>query len=426
MADIRTIVVAGSRISTRSAGKPMSATHFDIVMVSDFRLIGGTSSALAAEIRAFHESGLNIGLLQINSVFLDSSTPTHPEILECVRSRSAVWLQSEQTISCELLAVHNPIVFDQVKLPRYDISSRRRVLVAHHVPLAPTGSLNYDPWRLQAALRKGFGGEFIWAPVSPVCRQQFTKIAFDLPLLCDNWHSIIKAEEWGSPRSNPKFSNYIIGRHSRPGPEKWPETRRELLQSYPIDPDFEVRILGADSYLRGLLGSDVPENWQLLEFNEISPKEFLQGIDFFVYFHNPLILEAFGRAPAEAAAAGCVVILPPYLRETFHELAIYCEPQDVANVVEQYHADIEAYSRQSRLGYELVRERYGPESLVRIAKSAINGPRVVVPDKGNKASYLMDVSKRFCLRTDLYVRRFILSPLRSLLRPAVRALWPKA
>jgi hypothetical protein len=404
----------------------MTATHFDVVMVSDFRLIGGTSSALAAEIKAFSETGLNVGLLQFDSAFLATSTPIHPEILACVRSQLARWLKPEFAVSCELLAVHNPIVFDQVKLGSYDISSRRQIMVAHHVPLSPAGYLNYDPWRIQAALRKSFGGEFVWAPVSPVCRQQFAKIAFDLPLLRDNWHSIIRAEEWGAPRFNPKFSNYVIGRHSRPGPEKWPETRRELFESYPTDADFKVRILGADTYLRDMLGTDIPRNWELLEFNEIPPKELLRDIDFFVYFHNRSILEAFGRAPAEAAAAGCIVILPPYLRETFRELAIYCEPEDVAEVVKRYHSDTEAYRLQSKRGYELVREQYGPESLVRIANTAIAEPIVVTDDKDRKSRQSADASRRFRLRADFYNRKLIVSPIRRLLKPFVRAIWPKA
>lgn len=392
--------------------------HFDIVMISDFRTPGGTSIALATEIRAFHDAGLTIGLLQVDMPYYD--IPIHPAILDCIHIGSARWVQSEQSIECELLALHNPAFFGQVKLPRYDIRSRHRIVVVHHVPSGPTGDLNYDPWRLHASFRRSFGGEFIWTPVSPVCRKQFKKIAFDLPLLAEDWHNIMKVEEWGFPRQSPRFSNCVIGRHSRPDPDKWPETRSEILQCYPPGPGFEVRILGAGSYLKRLIG-EVPQNWQLIAFDEIAPKEFLQSIDFFVYFHHPLTIEAFGRAPAEAAAAGCVLVLPPYLRDTFGDAAVYCEPEGVAAIVRKYQSDRNAYCRQSRQGYDIVRERFGPESLLRLAKSTMIKPNVAVGCPKTDGELFRDALFRFTLKTKYQIRDIF----RKLIRSILRTLLPK-
>jgi len=380
-----------------------SAIDFDIVMVCDFRIPGGTSSALAAEIRTFFDTGLKIGLLQINSPYFDSAAPADSEIPHCVDSGLVKWLNPTQSIDCDLLVLHNPNFFMRVDFPEQNIRSRNRIMVAHHVPLGPTGKLNYDPWRINAIIQKNFGGGFVWAPNSPVCREQFNKIFFDLPLLADDWHNIIRVEDWGAPRSSAKFQKCVIGRHSRPHNDKWPTTRKELLQCYPPDPDFEVRILGADSYLRKLVGL-VPENWRLYAFNEITPKEFLHTIDFFVYFHHPLTLESFGRAPAEAAAAGCVLILPSYLRATFGDGAIYCKPQDVAEIVRAYRSDPGAYGRQSQSGYDTVRKHYGPESLLRLARMTMDMPRIVVGRKPSFYSHIKNSSMRLVLRTELRVR----------------------
>jgi SAM-dependent methyltransferase len=400
-----------------------SVTRFDIVMVCDFRPLGGTSTALATEIKIFHDVGLKIGLVQVNSHHFGMEVPIHPAILDCVSSGSARWVRPEQSTECELLALHNPVFFGRTKFPQHDIRSRNRIVVAHHVPLGPTGALNYDPWRLQAALRRSFGGEFIWAPVSPVCRDQFRKIAFQLPLLAEDWHNVIRVEEWGAPRSSPKFSNCVIGRHSRPQPDKWPATKSEILQCYPAEPDFEVRILGADSYLKQLIGQ-IPKNWRLFVFNEIAPKEFLQSIDFFVYFHHPLTIEAFGRAPAEAAAAGCVLILPPYLRDTFGDGAIYCEPRDVATVVRKYRSDSEAYRLQSKRGHDVVREHFGPESLLRLAKSSMVKPNVVIGKSSGDGWPPRDTLWRFALRAKLRVPE-MLSAAKRLIRRILRILVPK-
>jgi hypothetical protein len=293
-------------------------------------------------------------------------------------------------------------------------------MVVHHVPLRPTNSLNYDPWRLNTIINRSFGGEFIWAPVSPVCRRQFDKIGFNAPLLSENWHSIIRVDEWGSPRSSPKFSNPVIGRHSRPEPDKWPNAKRELFQCYPTEPDFEVRMLGAESYLRDLVGQ-VPKNWRLFAYDEITPKEFLQSIDFFVYFHHPLTLEAFGRAPAEAAAAGCVLVLPHYLRAIFGDGAIYCEPQDVMAIVRQYHSDPNAYGRQSTRGYDVVCHRYGPESLLRLAKETLARPNVMSESQSG-SRWVNGASVRFALRVEYGIREYFRPALDRLVKRTLRAL----
>ena len=373
-----------------------STVDFNIVMVCDFRMYGGVSAALVTEIRTFSDAGFKIGLLQINSPFMDRANPTNSDIrhcanldiLLCVDSGLAKWLNPSQRINCDLLAVHEPNFIARADLPRQNIRSRNRIIIAHYVPLGSTGRLNYDPWRSNAMAQKYFGGEFIWAPISPVCREQFHKIFFDLPLLADDWHNIIRVKDWGAPRSSAKFRNCVIGRHSRPSYDKWPATRKELQQCHPPDPDFEVRILGADSYLRKLVGL-VPENWRLFAYNEIPPKEFLQTIDFFVYFHHPLILESFGRAPAEAAAAGCVLIL---------------QPQDVAAIVRTYRSDPGAYGRQSQSGYDIVSKLYRPESLLQLARLTLDKPRIAKRRKSSFYSHAKNSSMRSVLRTKLRVR----------------------
>ena len=50
-----------------------------------------------------------------------------------------------------------------------------------------------------------------------------------------------------------------------------------------------------------------------------APRKFLEGIDYFVYFHHSQRVEAFGRTIIEAMAAGCVAILPHHFREVFGE-----------------------------------------------------------------------------------------------------------
>lgn len=343
-------------------------------MASDFRLRGGTSTAIASEIKAFNLAGLSVGLLQIDAPF-DVQAPMHPAIQRSVEIGHADLLDSDAATQCDLLVLHNPIVFRNRAPEIRRIRPTHRLMVAHHVPLSPGRYLNYDPWQIDKYVRATFGGAPIWAPVSPVCRKQFLKAGFDHSLLARDWHSIVDVEEWGWPRANPQSSSVVIGRHSRPEWEKWPATREDLLASLPALPGFDVRILGGGGYLRTLAQS-IPDNWQVFAFNAMPPREFLRTIDFFSYFHHPQNLESFGRAPAEAAASGCILILPEYLRDTFGESAIYCEPHGVADAARAIHGDVDLFRRQSQVGYDYIRTVYGPDSLVALAKATIAQPQL--------------------------------------------------
>lgn len=377
--------------------------RFDIVQVGDFRLRGGTSTAIATEVELYAKVGLHVGLLHVDAPF-EVNAPIHPAIQECLTRGQAVWLQADDEVDCRLLVLHNPLVFREYSTRHFRVRAQSRIMVAHHVPLSPAWYLNYNPWRMDTFLRRAFGGPIFWAPNSPVCRRQFEKAGFDLPMLADDWHNTINVEDWGSPRSAPLFERCVVGRHSRPEADKWPATASEVRFSLPDASDFDVRILGVGGYLRGLVGV-LPKNWATFEFGARSAREFLQTIDFFVYFHHPTTLESFNRAAMEAAASGCVIILPGYLRDVFKDGALYCAPQEVEEVVRALHADKLAFARQSRLGYETVRNKYGPESFLRVVRLALDQPRLVDRASATFVQQMRHLAVRSTLRSRYHIGR---------------------
>ena len=52
--------------------------RFDIVLLSDFRFSGGTSAAVAEEIRAAHGAGYSVGLVALEAANLTTPLPLHP------------------------------------------------------------------------------------------------------------------------------------------------------------------------------------------------------------------------------------------------------------------------------------------------------------------------------------------------------------
>src|SRR5690625_6543507 len=106
----------------------------------------------------------------------------------------------------------------------------------------------------------------------------------------------------------------------------------------------------------GLLG-ELPPNWTSLPFDAVPVPKFLAEIDFFVYFHHPGLVEAFGRVVLEALAAGAVCVVPAEFEQIFEGACHYVAPADVQGFVDRMYADPQEFLRRSRAGPELGRDR---------------------------------------------------------------------
>jgi hypothetical protein len=149
-----------------------------------------------------------------------------------------------------------------------------------------------------------------------------------------NWFNICVFNHH-SPTSKPADRR---GRHSRPGPEKFP-SRTILKEIFPKEAEA-VRILGADSLIKE---SGLPQNWDLLPFNSEDVQDFLKSIDFLVYYTNPLWRESFGRVLAEGIAAGKIVISDPETASNFGDSVIPAEPHEVNGLIEGFIAQPKTY-----------------------------------------------------------------------------------
>ncbi|MEM8821923.1 MAG: hypothetical protein AAGE90_20770 [Pseudomonadota bacterium] len=333
----------------------------DLVIAADFRLPGGTSQALAHEIRFIPEELLaKTALKHFKSSEVWEGRPWNTALRSAIDARGINVLKDGEAITTRTLVIHNPVSI-RFTVPRLALKAERIVVVAHQVPRSRTGHFYYDPWRITEKLQSLHGGEVIWAPISPVCRDALREICPDLPRLKEDWTNFIDPEEWTAKRAGLQGDRPVIGRHGRPQPQKWPATRDRILSAYPDDPGFEVHLLGVESWLERLLGG-WPSNWTVHPFNSVSPAVFLQRIDYFVFFHREDWVETFGRTVIEAAAAGAICILPRHFEPIFGDLALYCEAEEVAPLVMTLHGDAERREAQRALGMRRVRERFSLEA----------------------------------------------------------------
>jgi hypothetical protein len=280
------------------------------------------------------------------------------------------------------------------------VLAERTVMVINQPP-GDAGNPNryYDFAAVRERVHRYFGPDVEWAPISSQVRDQVRQVAPDARLADDDWHEIIDVAQWWRDRDGFVGDVPVIGRHGRADAVKWPRDPDEILAAYPDDQAFRVRVLGGGDIAVRRLGHQ-PANWDVVRFGAESPEEFLRTIDFFVYFHDPDLVEAFGRTILEAMASGVPVIIGEHFRPTFADAALYTTPAGVPALVRELYADPARYRAVVSRAREFAERRYGHQShLTRLAELGIR-PRITGGTSGAQSPSGPAVRRRVLMVSD--------------------------
>jgi glycosyltransferase involved in cell wall biosynthesis len=347
--------------------------EMEVVVLSDLCLPGGTTASNLTEIAANERHGLRTGLIHNRDPrFRDQGI--NPKFLDAHSALTRVLTVGEQ-VSCDVLVIKYPP--SALELPDLipEITVRGQILLAvNQSPMTGyTGDdrrVVYHVDRVDAEIRRLFGRAPLWAPVGPsvraaLCDHHRSQID-EVEMADEDWVEIIDGELWR--RSvRPEWAGdrpIRIGRHGRDSEWKWPSTKADILEIYPADPRYEVRILGGADVARDRMGS-IPHNWQVLAFDEVSPADWLSELDVFVSFPHPDMVEAFGRTLLEALAVGVPVVTDTRFGELFGDAVIACTPDRALHHVDALMADAARYEEMVQRGSRLVQERFGYDAHLR-------------------------------------------------------------
>jgi hypothetical protein len=363
---------------TEDPGVERSPASFDVVVVTDLRFPGGTSSSLVDEITAATEAGYRIGLIHLANARLGRALPVHPGLQALLDGGRAQLLIPGEPATARLGMVKHPMVFADWPEGRFPIDVERVLITVGQVP-ADRHGVYYDPDAVDRAVTEAFGHRPRWAPVSGTVRSTLSGVE----LTDDDWVEVIDLAAWSSARmaraeatsgeGDAADERIVIGRHSRPDPRKWPASADEIRAAYPVDGSVRVRILGGADAAVELLG-ELPAQWEMLPFGALSAQEFLAGLDAFVYFHHPDLTEAFGRTILEAIAAGVPAVVPAHFEPLFGEACLYATPATVVDTVRALVADPDARQRHVARASEIANERFGHDAHVARLAALIGPP----------------------------------------------------
>jgi UDP:flavonoid glycosyltransferase YjiC (YdhE family) len=346
----------------------------EVLLVSDFRFPGGTSHSVAEEIAAQAQAGWSTGLVHLNGSLLTKVRPVNFRIREQLRRGRARLLLDDRLIRTKVVVARHPAVLETAADQLPPIETEHVVVVANAPPIDIDGYRHYRPSVVDRIARERFGVDPIWAPIGPLVRDAIAS-EVRAGLREQDWVNIIDVDAWRVDRPSWRSDRAVIGRHSRPSRQKWPTDPKVIEAVYPVDGSAIVKILGGADPAREILGY-LPGSWQVMPFGGMDPREFLAELDFFVYYHHPAWVEAFGRNILEALASGLPAILPPHFRPLFGDAAIYAVPAEVPSVLSRLYGNRAAYEDVVARAESSVRARFGYGAHQRRLSELI-GPPVV-------------------------------------------------
>lgn len=340
--------------------------HYDVVIASDFRLLGGSTHSNAQEILCQAKNDISTGILPMFRYDFQSIREITSIVRNQIDGKKVKILSAGDVISCDVLIVrYPPVLYHRLRyMP--DVQAKEIRIIVNQPPMSDYGPNGVVRYKLKACaenIRYYFGKDAMWHPIGPQARsallEHHTEELMHINLSNWDWSNIVDIDGWSRGLRNRHGANEIlrIGRHSRDSEHKWPESSQDLLAAYPESEELEVHVLGGARTPTKIIGH-LPSNWTVHEFNSIHPKDFLANIDIFIYFTNSHWVEAFGRVIIEAMAVGVPVILPNIYQPLFKEAALYATSQTAVSLARELHANPQKYNEQVHIAQEYVRKHF--------------------------------------------------------------------
>ena len=183
----RTEGAAGSRgqpgsIGNTPAGRSGSAFReylrkcamkFDVVLIGDFRVPGGTSRQASNAIAALHRAGLSVGLVGVQLPHARGPKPLDPLVRERVFLGEAKVISPARhpTIEAGLVMFENPRAFLEPPEAFFRIEATTALMTVHFPLRDGKSRPTFDPERVLEVCRGITDAEVVWAPVSPLVRR---------------------------------------------------------------------------------------------------------------------------------------------------------------------------------------------------------------------------------------------------------------
>ena len=380
--------VMGRRSRALSGLPRAGRRRVDLVVASPLNLRAGNTAATISDITAACRAGVSTGVLNCAAPLLHDLGVVHADYVSTWGAMRAdtrpVWVGLGDTVDTGVLLFRSPLALEFLPDRLPDVRADRVCLVVNQFhwldpggdDRAPSGRV-YDLDRVLANLaRFSRGAPAVVVPASPsmsrVIAEQWPSLPMNVSVATWCWGEVAPDVQPVATRTcNP--ARPVIGRHGRDTVQKWPHLPGDITAAYPDDPAVEVRILGGADVPRRILGA-LPANWRVSPYadDRSAVSRFLAGLDAYVWFPHPLMVDAHPLSILEAMAHGVPVVTSAAMAEIYGDSVIVCSPGEVRGVVERLCGDAAFRRGRVEAGLRAVREHHSPAARVATLRRLID------------------------------------------------------
>ena len=353
-----------------SVVKRSAPPSLEVIIAGDWRKYGGPQKSMIEEIKALLKFGVKVGVMHLEaSRFIETKNLVLNKVIQgMINRREVVEVNYDDCVTTELLVLRYPPILQVMPTRSSSLVVKKMFILANQAPSEHDGQdIRYLVRECLEAAKQKFTENVSWVPQGPQVREAIVPYLSDSELEDFNLPGIVDPAEWSGVFPRTEFANKpIVGRHSRDNIMKWPEDPAVLRQVYPLDGSFDVRLMGGARTPSSILGLEhTPEAWISHPKDQMPVRDFLAGLEYFVFYQNSNAIEAFGRAILEAIASNLVVILPPHYEPVFGQAAVYARASDVTTVIESFVRDPERYRSQQQIAHDILNREFTHEAYVR-------------------------------------------------------------
>jgi hypothetical protein len=234
------------------------------------------------------------------------------------------------------------------------------VVVADRAPVRADGTdCRYVPAACGEAVRRLFGAEPVWVPQDPGVR---ALLRTEKAVSDRDFPTALAPPGWVSDRTGRVPEPAVAGTDLC-DVAAWPPDAADSLAALRRLSGVDVRVRLPDRP-RGESAVELPRVWLGYDAADLDARSFLHQLDFYLHFPPPESAEWYSRPALEAAAMGCVVVMPERYAGFYGDAAVYCGRSEVGPLIARYRADPALFAEQSRRARSVVARVHDPALLV--------------------------------------------------------------
>lgn len=336
---------------------------FDVIYVTDFFQHAKYVDFALKEMSVLTDRGLRVGYVHLDSPRTTKIAGLPRGLLQSQFDGEITQVSLDDVAATRLLIVYDSAVGMFSDQSKSGISSQRSVLVEKALPTL-SGVPDRSPTNYVQTLShldRTFDSYFEIVGATNRDQEMVATHVAPSRLLQNSmiWRTHVNdfSIDVRPPEGKP-----VVGFHTYGNKYRWPRSEKVFRDVY-LSNLHETRFSGQLGPAFKRFGRDVFSTSLLVDYQKTPTREFLNGIDFWIYYPDPRLQDDVWEPVLLAMSAGKVVILPPSLENLYQHGAVYGEPEEIEGIVRDLSSNSQDFERQARRGKGFVDSLFSTKRL---------------------------------------------------------------